>query len=837
MAAIADLLQQITDLKLRKRLEVEIRRLSENKKFGLVFEEHVPECTPLYNVPVRRGRTVAKKNGKISEIYKVLKISGATKTGGANSALADCLNLETSQMVQFPVEELVSVACFGDPIFPSLEPVAKVENAPKDGPWHTIIEADNFHALQLLAYLYPKQVDCIYIDPPYNTGARDWKYNNDYVDASDAWRHSKWLSMMQKRLKLAKKILKPDTGVLIVTIDQNELYHLGLLLEELFPEAKPQLVTICITPSGASGEGLSRVEEYAVFCFMGTAQPSPVTDDLLLPQILEQKKQVAWESMLRRGSYWYRKVRPNLCYPVILNKDGNKIIGVGNPIKLHNNEATDLEEEQKRQRFDSKGNPLAWPVRTDGKLGIWRIDAARLLALLKQSFVYVSSRDEKRDTWTIKYLLSGTVSAVNEGEIIVEGIGSHGEAILTRSSTKKTIAKTMWFRGRHTAGGSGGTNLITEILGRRNAFSFPKSLYSTKDALEIAVGNNPNALVVDFFAGSGTTLHAVNLLNAEDGGSRQCILVTNNEVSEQEAKSLRPEGHNPGDAEWEKRGICRSVTWPRTEYSILGRRADGSFLEGDYYTNQTIEKEESRQFFQLGFIEDGAALSVADKKQILSVLRSKEGKNLLPQTLVKPDSAFIVSDKHTASILFDCSASEEWLEALEEQDHITEFYITTKDNTIFAQLKEKAAELLGPVIVSENIKRPMKDGFAANVEYFKLGFLDRENVSLGRQFREILPLLWLKAGAVGNRPKVPKGQLPDMLILPQNRFAILNDEELSSQFITKLKSEKDVSTVYIVTNSESAYRHIASQVKARRTYQLYRDYIDNFILGVRSDAP
>jgi adenine-specific DNA-methyltransferase len=171
MAAIADLLQQIPDPKLRKRLEAEICRLSENKKFGLVFEEHIPECPSPYNVPVRRGRTVAKKNGKISEVYKVLKISG-----GAGSALAGCLNFETSQMVQLPVEELVSVTCFGDPIFPSLEPIAKVENAPKDSPWHTIIEADSFHALQLLAYLYPKQVDCIYIDPPYNTGARDWKY-------------------------------------------------------------------------------------------------------------------------------------------------------------------------------------------------------------------------------------------------------------------------------------------------------------------------------------------------------------------------------------------------------------------------------------------------------------------------------------------------------------------------------------------------------------------------------------------------------------------------------------------------------------------------------------
>ncbi|MDR2404632.1 MAG: hypothetical protein LBD78_11460, partial [Spirochaetaceae bacterium] len=138
MAAIDDLLQQITDRKLRKRLETEVRRLSQEKKFGLVFEEHIPECTPLYDIPVRRGRTVAKKNGKISEVYKVLKISGGAKNDGTGSRLADCLNLETSQMVQFPVEELVSVACFGDPIFPSLEPIAKVENAPKGGPWHAI---------------------------------------------------------------------------------------------------------------------------------------------------------------------------------------------------------------------------------------------------------------------------------------------------------------------------------------------------------------------------------------------------------------------------------------------------------------------------------------------------------------------------------------------------------------------------------------------------------------------------------------------------------------------------------------------------------------------------
>jgi adenine-specific DNA-methyltransferase len=111
---------------------------------------------------------------------------------------------------------------------------------PADAPWHTLIEADNYHALQLLDYLYAGQVDCIYIDPPYNTGARDWKYNNDYVDGNDGWRHSKWLAFMEKRLKLAKRLLKPDTGVLIVTIDEHEVHHLGMLLEREFPEASAE---------------------------------------------------------------------------------------------------------------------------------------------------------------------------------------------------------------------------------------------------------------------------------------------------------------------------------------------------------------------------------------------------------------------------------------------------------------------------------------------------------------------------------------------------------------------------------------------------------------------
>jgi adenine-specific DNA-methyltransferase len=117
------------------------------------------------------------------------------------------MNTAKGNKKEIVVDDLVVVRRFGEAIFPSLIPMDRVKNGDDNAPWHTLIEADNYHALQLLEYLYAGQVDCIYIDPPYNTGARDWKYNNDYVDVNDRWRHSKWLAFMSRRLKLAKRLL------------------------------------------------------------------------------------------------------------------------------------------------------------------------------------------------------------------------------------------------------------------------------------------------------------------------------------------------------------------------------------------------------------------------------------------------------------------------------------------------------------------------------------------------------------------------------------------------------------------------------------------------------
>src|ERR1019366_1670436 len=263
MAKIEDLIARIPDERLRKALASEVKVLKKTKKFGLVFEEHLPETVRLPHLPVRAGELVALKREPGNQLWRVKNVHKGAATW-ENAVENDPLANSIGRV--FLVAELVVVRNFGDPIYPALVPVDRVERGGPDKPWHMLINADNFHALQLLLYAYEGMVDVIYIDPPYNTGARDWKYNNDYVDKADSWRHSKWLSMMQKRLKLAKRLLNPLDAVLIVTIDEREYQHLALLLEQLFPEARIQMVSSVIKPEGTNRMGeFSRTNEFLYF--------------------------------------------------------------------------------------------------------------------------------------------------------------------------------------------------------------------------------------------------------------------------------------------------------------------------------------------------------------------------------------------------------------------------------------------------------------------------------------------------------------------------------------------------------------------------------------------
>lgn len=699
MAALTDLINQVEDKTLRERLLQEASRLSKQKKFGLVFEEHIPECTPLYGIEIKHGSTVSKKAGVINDVYRVIKITGDE---------AACVRLASGEKETIALSELVPVAKFGEPIYPTLQPIDRVENAPDDGLWHTLIEADNYHALQLLEYLYPQKVDCIYIDPPYNTGARDWKYNNDYVDSSDSYRHSKWLSMMQKRLKIAKRILNPNNSVLIVTIDEKEYLHLGCLLEEMFPEARMQMVSTMISPQGNQRKSqFSRVDEYIFFLEFGvcSVQKLALSDDWRVNADDKRTTHLHWQQLIRNGANGTRQYSPNLFYPVYVSLDGKHFIGAGDPLPLSKD----------RTSFQIPDNVLAiWPLHSDGSEGRWACSKENLIEL--QSKGYVKLGPLKNNSVYITYLQKGMIEKVENGDFEVDGYAEDG-SIISTNEFRSFVPGSQWRIPTHDASRNG--SMLLQQIYKNNRFSFPKSLYAVHDAIRFFVADKPNAIIVDFFAGSGTTLHAVNLLNAEDGGHRRCIMVTNNEVSADEAKTLTAKGYQPGDPEWEKLGIARYVTWPRTVCSIEGHDVTGTPLKGDYLSNDA----------------DG-----------------------------------------------------------------------------------------NPI--------PMAQGFRANCEYFKLGFLDKDDVALGRQFKEILPLLWLKAGAVGERPEL-QDETPDMLILPENQFAVLISESSFMAFDEQLDAHPEIDTVFIVTDSEKAYREMVSGIRAKHTYQLYRSYLDNFRINAR----
>lgn len=408
MALLQDLIQQIDDPALRERIMQETDKLVKQKKFGLVFEEHLPECTPLYDVSIRVGCKIALKTGYVSDIYTVLKIDGDTVL---------CDRRETHEQKTFQLSDIVAVAEFGEPIYPTLKPLDFVENAPDSDLWHTLIEADNYHALQLLEYLYAEKADCIYIDPPYNTGAKDWKYNNDYVDSSDAYRHSKWLSMMEKRLKLAKKLLQPENSTLIVTIDEKEYLHLGCLLEEMFPEAEIQMISSVINPKGSARAGrFSRVDEYIFFVFLGKSEVFPCESDMLR-EINEDKRSVRWAGLMRNGEGSTRARIPSLFYPIFLDKETGRFHSVGEPLKP---------DEDRNSVICPDGTIAMFPVSSSGQELQWRLYPPSFMKYLEKGYIRFGKR-KKDATRSVSYLQDGMIKKIENGQIIIKGKNPEGD--------------------------------------------------------------------------------------------------------------------------------------------------------------------------------------------------------------------------------------------------------------------------------------------------------------------------------------------------------------------------------------------------------------------------
>ena len=812
MARIEEKIAEIADPALRQAIGEEVAKLKKHTRFGLVFEEHQPEVVPLFGKRIKRGERVALKTGNLSEIWRVVSV----KEGEALCELEKTVKATATAGTResFPVQQLVVVRSMGETIYPSLTPIDAVTNGDPAAPHHVLIEADNYHALQLLVFPYEGKVDCIYIDPPYNTGARDWKYNNDYVDKNDQWQHSKWLTFMAKRLRLAKRLLNPATGVLIVTIDEHEVHHLGCLLEQEFPDATVQKATIVINQKGVAQGGLSRAEEYALFVFMPEATVPPAADDLLSPERADSKRfqTPRWERLLRGGTNSKREDRPGLFFPIHIDPVRRAIVSIGDPLPLG--------EVPDQTVVD---NTVAWPFRTDHTLGNWRVSPPTLRQLHAQGFVRLGGYDEARKTWTVLYLGEKARRQIEEGTIRIVGRNADSGAVTVEyTEGQQRSIKTVWHRATHDAG-TYGSSLLRNILGEGGRFAFPKSIYAVRDAVAAVVGNQPNALLVDFFAGSATTLNAVNLLNATDGGQRQCILVTNNEVSEEENRTLTAQGFQPGQDEWEQHGICRSVTWPRSKFTMLGKRDDGTPLPGDYLTGKQVTREKPRTIRQLGFAE-GRNLPLAQRKQVAALLPG------VVQSKID-DGPWFLSDDVPVSVLWDVRQAPAWLDALSEADHVNDLCVVTTESRAFTALKAQIVEALGPQEVAEDEKRPMAQGFAANLEYFRLDFLDPQEIQMGRQFAAVLPILWMMAGARGPRPTAPDAHAP--WLLPDGcAFVVLMHETRFKDFARHVESRTDLTHVFIVTNSQDTVYKLRREWPDLRVVQLYKDYLENFRINL-----
>ena len=425
-----------------------------------------------------------------------------------------------------------------------------------DAPNHILIEGDNLEALTALTYTHAGKIDVIYIDPPYNTGNKDFVYNDSFVDKEDTFRHSKWLSFINRRLQVSKSLLS-DNGLIFISIDDNEVFNLRLLCDSIFGENNciGVLPTIMNLKGNQDEFGFAGTHEYVVvyakiksLCTIGQLD----IDDEELENWQEDEigyyKKGA--TLKRTGTDAPRNRRPYCYFPILINKSTLEVSSIDEDEYhlIFNPETKSFNDEyvvQLIDKYTSKGFSALLPT-TDGEPTSWR--------------------------WGYK-----TVKK-DKNEIIVTG--QEGSFSLYKKQrpemgdlpTKKP--KSVLYKAQYSSG-NGTAQLKT--LNLSGLFNNPKPIDFIIDLLKIGCGKD--ATILDFFAGSGTSLHAAMQLNSEDRGNRKCILVTNNENK-----------------------ICEKVTYERNKRVINGYvKPNGERVDGltrntlRYYKTDFVGRERSSQ--------------------------------------------------------------------------------------------------------------------------------------------------------------------------------------------------------------------------------------------------
>jgi adenine-specific DNA-methyltransferase len=716
------------DPQLGADLDQEFKLLSSRLPFGLNFERHRPEAVELPQRPIRKGdkvRVLPPRGSTKKGDQRLWQVKAIRKAGAGKVAELETLNAQAREVQTVATDDLVVVAEFRDTIYPGLISTGRVQHG-GDKPHHTVINGENYHVLRALTYTHRGMVSAIYIDPPYNTGAKDWKYNNDYVEKEDLYRHSKWLAMIERRLLIAQELLNPEDSVLIVTIDEKEYLRLGLLLEQTFPSSRIQMISSSINPKGsARGKEFYRVDEYIFFVSFGRAvvqdyriaglcitkaDKDAVGDDVSdLDAETDTDSEsdaastaddlagdalpgVRWASLLRSGSGAQREDSHLKFYPIYVDTKDNKIVDCGDYLPLG--------EHPPLQKSDS-GVRACWPTRSDGSEGRWQLKIDSFRDLLEDGHIKIGSVSPEKITFY--YLMEGQRKKLANGELVVTGTDEYGGIVVEYSNNESISGrpKTQWMATSHSATDHG-TSMLRKLIPKR-PFPFPKSVYAIEDALRFFIGNKKGAVVLDFFSGSGTTAHAVMRLNRQDGGSRQCISVTNNEVAASEHTKLKRGALRPGDPDWEKWGICEYITKPRLAAAITGRTPAGQTINGSYTFTDVFPIsqgfQENAEFFTLTYEAPIPIRHNRAFERIAPLLWLRAGSQ--GQRIDKlPGQGWAVADVY--GLLVETDAATPFIRAVQKTPGLRIAYIVTDDDRRFQALARRLPDGVEPVRLYES---------------------------------------------------------------------------------------------------------------------------------------
>jgi adenine-specific DNA-methyltransferase len=619
MARIHELLRSVGELNpsLASEINAEIKATYEHRRaFGLNFERHTPETVELPGRKVRVGDKVHVLHergvapGPANRI--IWFVESVDKTKSPVSVTISRVGLENEPLVDtMGIDELVVVAEFRDPIYPGLVPIERIERSPEK-PTHAVINAENFHALEALMFTHRAKIDVIYIDPPYNTGNSSWAYNDDFVDNQDVYRHSKWLAFIERRLLLAKALLKPD-GIVFVSIDDAEQARLKLLMDQVF--GAENFVTSLIWKSKAGGANDSDLA---------------VDHEYVLAYRASAASKLRPDSMQTAGNNY--RLEDSVGRYVLVRLDQQNL------------------QYSKSMDYDLEG--------PDGQ--IYRLTHA----------------DPTKPNATWRWAKSTVVERMDE-LVFKDG------KVYTKNYEKDAYAPRSLMTDDRFGRTTSGSIDLKNVFGVAKMFDYPKPKKLIEHLLRIST--NKDSVVLDFFGGSGTTTVATMGLNAQDGGTRQSILITNNEITQKQQTKLVKDGHRAMDDEWVSEGVFRKICLPRVRAEVFGVRPDGEkFSEGF---------AENVEFFDLTY------------EQPLSVVQNRVFERIAPilwlhagatgRRIDELPDGFDVSEKYGVISNFD--KTEEFVSAVAANTELSVVFVITEENRFFeivAQSLPKSVEVI-----------------------------------------------------------------------------------------------------------------------------------------------